>query len=90
MITTAELMVFRTMEGTLTYREVVRDEDGDIVGVSAHDVCPMGNTLEELTADLMLFAQALERPYLAEEDLEYEDGEFDIPVVTSEGGENVH
>ena len=83
-------MVFRTMEGTLTYREVVRDEDGDIVGVSSHDVCPMGNTLEELTADLMLFAQALERPYLAEEDLEYEDGEFDIDVVTSEGGDNVH
>ena len=83
-------MVFRTMEGTLTYREVVRDEDGDIVGVSAHDVCPMGNSLEELTADLMLFAQALERPYLAEEDLEYEDGEFDIDVVTSEGGANVH
>jgi hypothetical protein len=90
MITTAELMVFRTMEGTLTYREVVRDEDGDIVGVSAQDVCPMGNTLEELTADLMLFAQALERPYLSEEDLEYEDGAFDIPVVTSEGGDNVH
>jgi len=90
MITTAELMVFRTMEGTLTYREVVRDEDGDIVGVSSHDVCPMGNSLEELTADLMLFAQALERPYLAEEDLEYDDGAFDIPVVTSEGGENVH
>ena len=83
-------MVFRTMEGTLTYREVVRDEDGDIVGVSSHDVCPMGNTLEELTADLMLFAQALERPYLAEEDLEYEDGEFDLDVVTSEGGANVH
>jgi hypothetical protein len=78
------------MEGTLTYREVVRDEDGDIVGVSAHDVCPMGNSLEELTADLMLFAAALERPYLAEEDLEYEDGAFDIPVVTSEGGDNVH
>ena len=83
-------MVFRTMEGTLTYREVVRDEDGDIVGVSSHDVCPMGNSLEELTADLMLFAQALERPYLAEEDLEYEDGEFDLDVVTSEGGANVH
>ena len=83
-------MVFRTMEGTLTYREVVRDEDGDIVGVSSHDVCPMGNSLEELTADLMLFAAALERPYLAEEDLEYEDGAFDIPVVTSEGGDNVH
>ena len=83
-------MVFRTMEGTLTYREVVRDEEGDIVGVSSHDVCPMGNTLEELTADLMLFAQALERPYLAEEDLEYEEGEFDLDVVTSEGGENVH
>ena len=83
-------MVFRTMEGTLTYREVVRDEDGDIVGVSSHDVCPMGNTLEELTADLMLFAQALERPYLAEEDLEYEDGEFDLDVLTSEGGDNVH
>lgn len=90
MITTAELMVFRTMEGTLTYREVVRDEDGDIVGVSAQDVCPMGNSLEELTADLMLFAAALERPYLSEEDLEYEDGAFDIPVVTSEGGDNVH
>ena len=83
-------MVFRTMEGILTYREVVRDEDGDIVGVSSHDVCPMGNTLEELTADLMLFAQALERPYLAEEDLEYEDGEFDLDVLTSEGGANVH
>ena len=83
-------MVFRTMEGTLTYREVVRDEDGDIVGVSSHDVCPMGNTLEELTADLMLFAAALERPYLSEEDLEYEDGAFDIDVITSEGGDNVH
>jgi hypothetical protein len=78
------------MEGTLTYREVVRDEDGDIVGVSAHDVCPMGNSLEELTADLMLFAAALERPYLAEEDLEYEEGEVDIDVLTSEGGANVH
>jgi hypothetical protein len=78
------------MEGTLTYREVVRDEDGDIVGVSAHDVCPMGNSLEELTADLMLFAAALERPYLAEEDLEYEEGEVDIEVLSSEGGANVH
>ena len=83
-------MVFKTMEGTLTYREVVRDEEGDIVGVSSHDVCPMGGSLEELTADLMLFAAALERPYLSEEDLEYEDGAFDIPVVTSEGGDNVH
>ena len=83
-------MVFRTMEGTLTYREVVRDEDGDIVGVSSHDVCPMGNSLEELTADLMLFAAALERPYLAEEDLEYEDGDVDIEVLKSEGGANVH
>ena len=90
MIATAELIVFKTMEGTFGFREVVRDEDGDIVGVSPEEITPFGNSLEELAYDLTMFVASLEKPYLCEEDLEYEELDGEVEIVQVEGGSNVH
>ena len=89
---TAEIMVFKTMEGDFTFREVMRDTDGDICGIAPHDAAPMGETLEGLAFDLGLFIKALEMPFLSEEDLEYdEDQEIEMIEVYKEvSGGNVH
>ena len=92
MMATAEIMVFKTMEGDFSFREVMRDADGDICGIAPHDAAPMGETLEGLAHDLGLFIKALELPFLCEEDLEYdEDQEIEMMEVHKEvSGGNVH
>lgn len=90
MIATAELMLFRTLEGFFCFKEVVRDEDGEIVGISPDDVSPIGESVEELAIDLMAFAKALERPYLDESDLEYEEDDEMMAVYGMEAENNVH
>ena len=70
------------MEGDFSFREVMRDTDGDICGIAPHDAAPMGETIEGLAFDLGLFIKALEMPFLCEEDLEYEeDQEVGAPMV---------
>jgi hypothetical protein len=92
MMATAEIMVFKTMEGDFSFREVMRDQDGDICGIAPFDAAPMGETLEGLAHDIGLFLKALEMPYLAEEDLEFDedqDAEL-VEVYKDTGGSNVH
>lgn len=92
MMATAEIMVFKTMEGDFTFREVMRDTDGDICAISPNDISPYGETLEGLAYDLGLFIKALELPFLCEEDLEFdEDQEVEMMEVYKEvSGGNVH
>ncbi len=50
--------------------EVFYDERGEIVAVTEEAIEAMGDTLDELVADLLLMAQAAEKPVLSKRELD--------------------
>ncbi|MBP1468617.1 hypothetical protein EYB53_023085 [Candidatus Chloroploca sp. M-50] len=56
--------VFREDDGDFIIREVFYDDDGAILGCTAHAVEPCGRSLEELTTSLADFQAALALPTL--------------------------
>ena len=50
--------------------EVFYDERGEIIAVTEEAIEAMGDTLEDLVADLLLMAQAAEKPVLSRRELD--------------------
>lgn len=90
MIATAELVVYKTIDNNFSFREIIRDQDGDICGVSPFDAAPEGNTLEDLAEDLKMFIKTLLKPVVDENDLEFEGDPLEIEVFTDQGEGHVH
>jgi hypothetical protein len=61
--------VFREENGEYVIREVFYREDGAISGCTENSVEPMGESLEELAADLAHFQRALTLPVLTIADM---------------------
>ena len=61
--------VFREDDGDFIIREVFYDDNGAILGCTAHAVEPFGRTLEELTTSVTDFHAALALPTLTLEDM---------------------
>ena len=68
---------YRVIErgGAFTVHEVHYNEKGDIISISEDPMGPSGETLEELKADMEFFLQALGRPVLRKEDIEFAGAE---------------
>ena len=91
MIGSSEVMVYKDEEGFFSFREVIRDEDGDLCGISPHDISPIGKTLNELAEDLTLFIKAIQEDYLDFEELEFDESdEEEEKIFTMKGRGNVH
>ena len=61
--------VVKDRHGVHTIRETFYDSNGGIYGWLGEPSYPLGETLEELTADLAGFSRALSLPVLDEEEL---------------------
>lgn len=61
--------VFREEDGDFIIREVFYDDDGSILGCTAHAVEPFGRTLEELAISIADFQAALAFPLLTLADM---------------------
>ena len=67
-------------DGIFTIHEVNYNTKGDITSISEYPMGPSGETLEELKDDMEYFLQALNRPVLRKEEIEFavmDDGEKD-------------
>ena len=78
---------YRVIEhhGAYTVHEVHYNEKGGIISISEDPMGPSGETLEELKADIEFFLQALGRPVLKKEEIEFaeaeeEEGESGLPA----------
>ena len=60
--------VFREKNGDLVIREVFY-ENGKVIGCTESAVSPMGETIDELTQDLLWFTKALDQPVMTMEDI---------------------
>lgn len=61
--------VVKETDGTYRIREVYYDDDGSIKAWTAEDASPLGETEDEIRADVERISQALSRPVLNVEDL---------------------
>jgi hypothetical protein len=59
------------IDGIFTIHEVHYNAKGDIISVSEDPMGPSGETLEELKDDMEYLLQALDRPVLRKEEIEF-------------------
>lgn len=64
-------------EGVFAIYEASYDDAGNVTGMTAEPVAPMGESLEELRADLEHYLKALAAPLLHYEDIVGAEG--DVP-----------
>ncbi len=58
-------------DGAFTVHEAHYNEKGDIISISEEPMGPSGETLGELKDDMEYFLQALNRPVLRKEEIEF-------------------
>ena len=87
---TSVFRLVRNLDGIVTIRECVYNEEGELELLGVSPIAPEGRDAQELLDDMNMIARAVEDPIIDEGDLDIEDVEEGLVAFYSSEPEGVH